>query len=533
MSSKGFGRSFLGSLVAVVVLAAVVLGAMIVQVFEYAIAVPGAEAFRPAEGAWSAVPEPAPAVEPLPPAQPVAPGDMMNVMVFADGSAVALPIVPYAEPKPTPTVHWYDGRQWRRIADLERPFEWPAAVRLADGRIVIGDRDASFVLDPARGTLAPTGVPLGGEWAGLLVAAGDRAYAVIDAMTHHRIAVLVPDEGAWTPLPNSLSPRAGALIRGLPDGTLLIVGGMKEGRRVRTEGALSMAGLVILAGLVVFLSTRAIRGGVHWGGTLAGAVLGVAVALVGWFFLIALSATAHGRPLRLDRRVWRGRVRAGAEHRARSSLPWPARRILARAWARDAALEHASVAAFEQLARRLEVVGAPAELVARARRAAAEEAEHTRLCLALAERYAGRTLALAPTPALPQPPVLAGPARTALLEQLAIESLVDGTLGEGWAAAAAAQALQEATDPEVRRALEVIARDEASHAAHARDVVAFCVAEGGEPVREAVRRATTRARRRIRHRGLPVRRWTDALAQHGRFREARPGALDARLRARP
>jgi hypothetical protein len=293
-----------------------------------------------------------------------------------------------------------------------------------------------------------------------------------------------------------------------------------------------LVGLMGVAVVVVFLSIRAIVRGVHWGGTIIGALLGILVSASAFVYLAAAMGGAHGRPLRIGRRAWRGRVRSGEAPRARAPLPWPTRRRLAHAWARDAALEHASVAAFEQLARRLAAVGAPAELVARARHAAAEEAEHTRLCLALAERYAGRTLVLAPTPSLPEPPVPVGPARAAALEQLAVESLVDGTLGEGWAAAAAAQALQEATDPEVRRTLEVIARDEASHAAHARDVVAFCVAEGGEPVRDAVRRATAREHRRIRHRGLPVRRWTDALAHHGRFREPRPGSLDASLRAR-
>lgn len=532
MSSKGFGRSLLEALAAVVVLAMVALGMLMVDVLEHGIEVPGGDVLRPSTGTWSTE------AEPPPPdgewtAPPEPPGERLSATGFADGTALAVPLVDHVEPRPVPIVHWFDGKRWRPLGELPQALVGPSAVRLTDGLIVVADAHTSFVVDPERGTISPVEGPMGGEWIGGLVGAGDRAYALQEELEHYRVDVFVGAEGRWKPVAPSPMRRMAAQIYGQSDGSLVIRDGWTEGSRVRIEGVLWMIGLVGTAAVVVFFSIRALRSGVHWGGTIIGALLGVLAAFFGFVYLLAMSmGGAHGRPLRIGRRALRGRVCAGRDPRARAALPWPTRWLLARAWARDAALEHASVAAFEQLARRLEAVSAPAELVAGARRAAVEEAEHTRLCLALAERYAGHSLALAPTPVLPPPAVPQPHARAAWLEQLALESLIDGTVGEGWAAAAAAGALAETTDPAVRHALEVIARDEASHAAHARDVVAFCEAEGGERVREGVRRATIRERRRIRYRGLPVRRWTEALAHHGRFREPRPGALDASLRAR-
>lgn len=532
MSSKGIGRSLLGAWAAVMVLAVVALGVMMVDMVDHLIEVPGADVLRPSTGTWSTVAEPPPPDGAwTPPPEP--PGEWLSTTGFADGTALAVPLVTYAEQPPAPIVHWYDGKGWRPLGEIPQALTGPSAVRLTDGRVVVADYSMCFVVDPVRSTMVPVEAPMHGEWIGGLVEAGDRVYALLEQPQHYRVDVFVGDEGRWTPVAHSPRQRMGAQIYGRSDGSLVIMGGWAEGSEVRIEGVLWMTGLVGIVAVVVFLSIRAIRGGVHWGGTIIGALLGVLVAFVGFLYLIAMSmGGAHGRPLRLGRRVFRGRVRAGTEPRARAPLPWPTRWLLARAWARDAALEHASVAAFAQLAGQLEAVGAPAELVARAYRAATDEAEHTRLCLALAERYAGRRLSLDPSPVPPEPPALAGQEREAMLERLALESLVDGTLGEGWAAAAAAEALQEATDPEVRRALEIIARDEASHATHARDVVAWCVGEGGERVRAAVQRVMQRERRRVRHRGLPVLRWTDALAHHGRFREPHPGALDAALRTR-
>lgn len=534
MSSKGFGSSLFGALVAVMVLATIAFAMGQMKLHDLARPVPGVDVLDPSNDAWSTVAE----ASGRPEAQwatvaPEPPGERLSVMAFPDGTAVALPQRSLAEPNPRPIVHWFDGQRWRPVTEVDEGFQVPQATRAVDGRVVIVEGPVCLVFDPARDEVTAIDPPADGVWGATLVRAGQRVYAVFEAESDHRVEVLEPGTRTWEPLPSSPRQRSAALVGGTTDGALVIEGGMETGRFLRAEGVAWMVGLGVAGLGVVLLCLRAIARGVRWSAVVIGGLLGMVVSSVGLLWLWAMSmGGGHGRPLRLGARAWRGRVSAGASRAAGSGLPWGTRRVLARAWARDAALEHASVAAFEHLAARLEAVGAPHELVARARRAAEEEAEHTRLCLALAERHAGRTLVLAPWPALPRPPALAPGERGAELARLATESFVDGTLGEGWAAAAAARALVETTDPAARRALEVIARDEASHAVHAADVVAFCVAEGGEPVRRAVARAAARERRRVCSRGLPVRRSTDVLARHGRFREARAGALDAELRAR-
>jgi len=66
------------------------------------------------------------------------------------------------------------------------------------------------------------------------------------------------------------------------------------------------------------------------------------------------------------------------------------RAVLAAAWTEDALVEHASVAAFARTTLELMALGAPAELLAGAQAAAADEVRHARLSFALASAYAGR-----------------------------------------------------------------------------------------------------------------------------------------------
>lgn len=536
MSNAGFGRSFLGGLVVTVVLAMVALGMIIVDVVDTWVPVPGAVAFGPQTGRWSDAPEPPLASAPDPAEYPELPGDELEIRVFDDGTAIAVPSVSAS------SVHWYDGQRWRVLGPVEQPLELPGADRLTDGRVVVAGLGGTLVLDPERGTVTPFPAPPADCWEGRLVAAGDRVYAVVDHEGIHHVALLVPEAGSWTTLPLGPGQRQGAELHGLDDGSLVLVGGWGAGQTVRPKGVAWMVFFAVAVGAVAWSSVRAIRRGVHWGGAILGAVLGVGFLLLGGFILLVLGGGAHGRPLRLGPRVVRGRVRGGVRggsaRQAGQALPWATRWLLGRAWSRDAALEHASVRAFEQLAQQLEAVDAPPELVARARQAATEETEHARLCLGLASRHARRELTLAPLPELPNTVAsIDGRDREATIVRIAVESLVDGVIGEGWAAAAAQRAQQETTDVQTLHALEVIARDEASHAAHARDVLTWCLAEGGERTRAAVRRATRRERGRVRSRGLPMTSWmlptrsTDLLAHYGRFREARPGALDAELRA--
>ena len=124
------------------------------------------------------------------------------------------------------------------------------------------------------------------------------------------------------------------------------------------------------------------------------------------------------------------------------------------AWLGAAAgLEAASVTAFERLEGHLVRLGAPAELVAGVREAAADERRHARSVGTLAQRYGDdlRPWALPPDEA-----------RTPF--ELARENRVEGCVRETFGAAVVAYQAQHATDPVVGQAMADIAIDEAEHA---------------------------------------------------------------------
>ncbi|UJR86867.1 hypothetical protein [Sandaracinus amylolyticus] len=121
--------------------------------------------------------------------------------------------------------------------------------------------------------------------------------------------------------------------------------------------------------------------------------------------------------------------------------------------ARAAHLERASVPAFLDLARELELHGAPAPMISAARCSAIEEARHARAMDRLASRE-GAIVA-------PVERVAGGPRS---LRELAIDNAVHGCVGEAHAALVAWAQSRAARDPEVRRAHAEIARDEARHA---------------------------------------------------------------------
>lgn len=155
-------------------------------------------------------------------------------------------------------------------------------------------------------------------------------------------------------------------------------------------------------------------------------------------------------------------------------------------WARVALDEHASIGAFSRLSLQLLGAGAPARLVRGTHRAALDEVRHAELCFALASRYAG--VPLRPS-ALHLPPAIDA---TCDLATVAVESLLDGAVNEGLAAAAARASLPTAVDDEERDALRIIARDEARHAKLAEQIVAWCVDEGGARVADALLAALAR-----------------------------------------
>lgn len=135
----------------------------------------------------------------------------------------------------------------------------------------------------------------------------------------------------------------------------------------------------------------------------------------------------------------------------------PATRCAAQAWARIHACEQASVDGFEGLARQLEALDAPTELIENAERFAADERRHAAATLAIARR-------LDPEVAPPRLPVeTSTPELTALLE----ETILAGCIGETLSALELEHMLAACHDEALASVLTEIADDEARHAEHA------------------------------------------------------------------
>ena len=242
-----------------------------------------------------------------------------------------------------------------------------------------------------------------------------------------------------------------------------------------------------------------------------------ASAVLGVVYLAEHShSTTEGRALRVARRVVAARVVDGMGWETESVVPDAsllspeARGALARLWTECARAEHASVPAFSRLSLSLVALGAPARLVEAAHRAALEEIEHARLAFSFASAYAGEPVGPGPLPELRRAPAVTATS----LAELAAESLVDGCFLEGIAAEVARRALFRARDPQVRAALAVIARDEASHAELAWDVVQWCCEMGGQGVRRRLTTALAAAPVSTTERRIPD-ALAEALADHG------------------
>ena len=248
-------------------------------------------------------------------------------------------------------------------------------------------------------------------------------------------------------------------------------------------------------------------------------VSALVVCLVGGLLLIMNASSQHavnGRPLRIRGAVVRADLAAvpgwqatgpGPDVRALSPA---ARRALAAAWADVARSEHASVPAFARLSLTLVSLGAPSRLVEAVHRAALEEIEHARIAFALVEAYAG-----APVSPGSFEDLWSAPAVTARsLPELARESLIDGCLNEGIAGEVARQACARAGDPVVRAALATIARDEASHAELAWQIVEWCCVQDGAEIGRDLRKLVHGARLLAEPDAVPA-RLRGELAAHG------------------
>lgn len=199
---------------------------------------------------------------------------------------------------------------------------------------------------------------------------------------------------------------------------------------------------------------------------------------VGRPFLVEGAALAAAA---VDRGDWCEAVAAGID-----GLDPAQRERLAAAWARDAAGEHASVAAFARWIVELLACGAPPALVAAAQAAIADEIEHARLCFGLASAYAGRPVGPGPLP------VARTLAVSSDMSELALSTFVEGCVGETIAAVEAGYAASLCSDRAVAQVLRTIAADERRHAELAWRALGWALECGGAEVRSRVEAALRR-----------------------------------------
>lgn len=138
-------------------------------------------------------------------------------------------------------------------------------------------------------------------------------------------------------------------------------------------------------------------------------------------------------------------------------------------WVEDARMEHASIAAFERATLELMAMAAPPELLGEIQLAAADEVVHAQRCFGLAARFSGQQREPGPLTSL-EPRVI-GLANDASPEQaradwirLAIDTFVEGCVGETIATLTARRAMRRCEDPASRATLEQIVDDEGRHA---------------------------------------------------------------------
>jgi hypothetical protein len=250
----------------------------------------------------------------------------------------------------------------------------------------------------------------------------------------------------------------------------------------------------VVAGIVALFRISAPDSGRRY--AMAGIILGLIDSLPLILLAVLLKdGWTSGRPFRArDGRARRARSgrsagwsddtqapqveKLAADERQRAALTWRA----------DAEAEHASIAAFARLQLELLALGAPSQLVERAARASLDEVAHARACFSLASALAGEQIGPGPFPEATAPRPLLHRMDEALL-RLAIESLIDGALNEGLAAACAREAAARARDSAVRSVLTRIAKDEAEHATLGWDICVWAATEHGSSCAAALRRA--------------------------------------------
>ncbi len=202
-----------------------------------------------------------------------------------------------------------------------------------------------------------------------------------------------------------------------------------------------------------------------------------ALAIGGCWYVLSSFSWTKGRPLR-----GRGRRRP-PKQAARGACSTPAQTAAVH-WRDMAGEEYESIAAFSELALDLLAAGAPLDLVARCHGAALDEARHAEACVNVARSLDGQDtlLGIAGLGATRRRPRWRG----ALLVRLAVESYVDGWVGEASSARVLGQVARETRDTGVVEVLRVLAAEEMGHARLGEDVVRWCRSIGGPLVERAL-----------------------------------------------
>ena len=136
--------------------------------------------------------------------------------------------------------------------------------------------------------------------------------------------------------------------------------------------------------------------------------------------------------------------------------------------------EAESVRAFTRIARELEAHGAPEELIAAARKAAADERRHADLCGKLTSE---------------KPEIAHDDLAIRTLLELAIDNAREGCVGETYSALANVVQARDAATPELRAHFAAIAPDEIEHAALAYAIAEWIKDQLDDPEKEQVEKA--------------------------------------------
>lgn len=203
---------------------------------------------------------------------------------------------------------------------------------------------------------------------------------------------------------------------------------------------------------------------------------------------MALGGLAWGRPLRVAGRIVKPSLRSGNEWAQGdtpdcSGLNGPTRRALEALWLHDAKKEHASVPAFSRIGWQLAALAAPPELLRDVCLATLQEIEHARKCFALAAGFGGNAQTVIPMPEMLDESfqIVGNP-----YVHLAVESLSDGCMLEGFNADTAQHSALICRDPASLKLIRQIAREERSHAELSWRILQFCHRHSPQDVAAAV-----------------------------------------------